>query len=205
MTKLRDYTALRATPLVEWIERLRNEAGEDFPEKVTAFRPEMATHGRYKEPCPRCGTKIQRIRYAANRNKLLSYLPNRRKTACRSSSVATVAGRLAQNCGRAWVSRSSAIKWIRADVAVGSATPMRGKSMTCRKPWLRIWRSMTAEDWVMDPEKKERPHRQVIDLPRIRVAEPVTPLRNEGILLHPVRWPNRHRNETITREMVDPR
>jgi formamidopyrimidine-DNA glycosylase len=59
------HSATRDT-LVEWIERLRNEAGEDFPEKVTAFRPEMATHGRYKEPCPRCGTKIQRIRYAAN-------------------------------------------------------------------------------------------------------------------------------------------
>jgi formamidopyrimidine-DNA glycosylase len=52
--------------LVEWIERLREETGEGFPEKVTAFRKDMAMHGRYKEPCPRCGTKIQRIRYAAN-------------------------------------------------------------------------------------------------------------------------------------------
>lgn len=52
--------------LAEWIERLREETGEEFPEKVTAFRENMATHGRYKEPCPRCGTKIQRIRYAAN-------------------------------------------------------------------------------------------------------------------------------------------
>ena len=46
--------------------RLRAETGEGFPEKVTAFRTDMATHGRYKEPCPRCGTPIQRIRYAAN-------------------------------------------------------------------------------------------------------------------------------------------
>jgi formamidopyrimidine-DNA glycosylase len=52
--------------LIEWVERLRTEAGEGFPEKVTAFRKGMATHGRYKEPCPRCGTRIQRIRYAAN-------------------------------------------------------------------------------------------------------------------------------------------
>ena len=42
------------------------EAGEGFPEKVTAFRPEMAVHGKYKQPCPRCGSKIQRIKYAAN-------------------------------------------------------------------------------------------------------------------------------------------
>jgi formamidopyrimidine-DNA glycosylase len=48
-------------------------AGEKFPEKVTAFRPEMAVHGRYKQPCPRCGGKIQRIRYAANET---NYCPN---------------------------------------------------------------------------------------------------------------------------------
>ncbi|MGA2372298.1 MAG: Fpg/Nei family DNA glycosylase [Candidatus Korobacteraceae bacterium] len=52
--------------MVQWTERLRIDAGEKFPEKVTAFRPEMAVHGRYKQPCPRCGGKIQRIRYAAN-------------------------------------------------------------------------------------------------------------------------------------------
>lgn len=58
--------AVTRDTLIEWIERLREEAGEDFPEKVTAFRKDMATHGRYKEPCPRCGKPIQRIRYAAN-------------------------------------------------------------------------------------------------------------------------------------------
>jgi formamidopyrimidine-DNA glycosylase len=52
--------------LVEWTERLRREAGDEFPENVTAFRDGMAVHGRYKQPCPRCGSKIQRIRYAAN-------------------------------------------------------------------------------------------------------------------------------------------
>ena len=58
--------------LQTWIERLRAESGltsgskSKFPEKVTAFRTEMAVHGRYGQPCPRCGTKVQRIRYASN-------------------------------------------------------------------------------------------------------------------------------------------
>ncbi|HET9479967.1 MAG TPA: DNA-formamidopyrimidine glycosylase family protein, partial [Pyrinomonadaceae bacterium] len=52
--------------LTDWVERLRSEAKDRFPEKVTAFRPDMATHGKYGEPCPRCGSKIQRIRYGSN-------------------------------------------------------------------------------------------------------------------------------------------
>ena len=52
--------------LVEWTDRLRTEAGESFPEKVTAFRPEMAVHGRYRKPCPECGAPVQRIVYAEN-------------------------------------------------------------------------------------------------------------------------------------------
>ena len=52
--------------LDEWIERLRAEAGGSFPEKVTAFRPEMAVHGRSGKPCPVCGTPVQRIVYAEN-------------------------------------------------------------------------------------------------------------------------------------------
>jgi formamidopyrimidine-DNA glycosylase len=52
--------------LSEWTDRLRAEAGDEFPEKVTAFRPEMAVHGRFGEPCPVCGTPVQRIRYADN-------------------------------------------------------------------------------------------------------------------------------------------
>ena len=59
------YEATRAT-LLEWTERLRAEANGAFPENVTAFHPEMAVHGRYREPCPRCGAKVQRIRYASN-------------------------------------------------------------------------------------------------------------------------------------------
>jgi len=52
--------------LQHWIDRLRDEAGESFPEKVTAFREGMAVHGRYGKPCPRCGAPIQRIVYARN-------------------------------------------------------------------------------------------------------------------------------------------
>src|SRR6202795_188905 len=59
------FAATRDT-LKLWIDRLRAEAEAGFPEKVTAFRKDMAVHGRYGEPCPRCGEKIQRIRYADN-------------------------------------------------------------------------------------------------------------------------------------------
>lgn len=52
--------------LVEWTERLREESGDDFPAKVTAFRDEMAVHGKFGKPCPVCGTPVQRIRYADN-------------------------------------------------------------------------------------------------------------------------------------------
>ena len=52
--------------LAEWLTRLRQEAGDGFPEKVTAFRPGMAVHGRYRQPCPVCETPVQRIRYADN-------------------------------------------------------------------------------------------------------------------------------------------
>ncbi len=55
-----------------WTTRLREAAGDDFPAKVTAFRDGMAVHGRYREPCPRCGTAIQRIRYATSE---LDYCP----------------------------------------------------------------------------------------------------------------------------------
>ncbi len=52
--------------LTEWTDNLRAETGNKFPEKVTAFHEQMAVHGRYGKPCPRCGAKIQRIRYASN-------------------------------------------------------------------------------------------------------------------------------------------
>ncbi len=59
------HEAARRT-LLAWIERIRTETGSAFPEKVTAFREGMAVHGRYKRPCPGCGSPVQRIRYAEN-------------------------------------------------------------------------------------------------------------------------------------------
>jgi formamidopyrimidine-DNA glycosylase len=59
------YDAIRVV-LPEWTQRLREEANGEFPEGVTAFRKEMAVHGRFGKPCPVCGTNVQRIRYAEN-------------------------------------------------------------------------------------------------------------------------------------------
>jgi formamidopyrimidine-DNA glycosylase len=59
------FDATRAI-LIEWTDRLRGESGGDFPENVTAFRSEMAVHGKFRQPCPVCGTPVQRIRYADN-------------------------------------------------------------------------------------------------------------------------------------------
>jgi formamidopyrimidine-DNA glycosylase len=65
------YEAARTT-LAEWMTRLRAEAARNFPEKVTAFRPEMAVHGRFGHACPRCGETVMRIRYA---DKETNYCP----------------------------------------------------------------------------------------------------------------------------------
>ena len=59
------YHAVRES-LVEWVERLRKERGTGFPGKVTAFRPDMAVHGKYRKPCPVCGSPVQRIVHAEN-------------------------------------------------------------------------------------------------------------------------------------------
>jgi formamidopyrimidine-DNA glycosylase len=66
------YEAVRET-LLEWTDRLRRESEGKFPEHVTAFREAMAVHGKFGQPCPRCGTKVQRIRYASNET---NYCPN---------------------------------------------------------------------------------------------------------------------------------
>ncbi|HVR33154.1 MAG TPA: DNA-formamidopyrimidine glycosylase family protein [Acidimicrobiia bacterium] len=59
------HAATRAS-LIRWTDLLRESVGDGWPDKVTAFRPEMAVHGKYGEPCPRCGSKVQRIVYASN-------------------------------------------------------------------------------------------------------------------------------------------
>jgi formamidopyrimidine-DNA glycosylase len=63
MTRL--FAATQST-LAGWVERLQQETGDEFPEKVTAFREGMAVHGRYRQPCPDCGSPVQRVVYAAN-------------------------------------------------------------------------------------------------------------------------------------------
>ncbi len=63
--QIRLYHAARET-LLEWAERLRTEAGDEFPEHVTAFRKEMAVHGKFRQPCPVCGAPVQRIVHAEN-------------------------------------------------------------------------------------------------------------------------------------------
>ena len=69
------YRATQST-LTRWTQRLREEVGDGFPEKVTAFRPEMAVHGRYRQPCPDCGAPIQRIVYAENETNYCAHCQN---------------------------------------------------------------------------------------------------------------------------------
>ena len=83
--------------LKEWIERLRQEVGEGFPEKVTAFRPEMAVHGKYDQSCPVCGTKVQRIRYASNET---NYCPR-----CQTGGKLLADRSLSRLLGKDWPKR----------------------------------------------------------------------------------------------------
>jgi len=63
LERLREATV---STLTEWVDRMRDEVGEGFPDRVTAFRPEMAVHGKYGQPCPVCGSPVRRIVYASN-------------------------------------------------------------------------------------------------------------------------------------------
>jgi formamidopyrimidine-DNA glycosylase len=80
--------------LREWTERLREEAGGAFPEKVTAFRPGMAVHGKFREPCPVCGTPVQRIVYAENE---CNYCPT-----CQSGGVVLADRALSRLLHKSW-------------------------------------------------------------------------------------------------------
>jgi len=90
--------------LAEWTVRLRAETGEDFPTGVTAFRPDMAVHGKFGQPCPVCGAPVQRIVYAEN--ELLRALSDWRRDSCRSRTVAPLAGKLAAIDRRAGLKRA---------------------------------------------------------------------------------------------------
>lgn len=87
------YEATR-TSLREWIERLQDEAGGDFPKKVTAFHPAMAAHGKFGKPCPRCGTPIQRIVYASRET---NYCPK-----CQTGGRLLADRALSRLLGRDW-------------------------------------------------------------------------------------------------------
>jgi len=87
------YTAT-ITTLNEWVARFNAEAQKSFPEKVTAFRPEMAAHGRFNLPCPRCGSPIQRIRYADNET---NYCPT-----CQTSGKVLADRSLSRLLGSDW-------------------------------------------------------------------------------------------------------
>ncbi len=69
------YDSIRVI-LTEWTDRMREEVGDGFPDKVTAFRKEMAVHGKFKEPCPVCGSPVQRIRYASNESNYCARCQN---------------------------------------------------------------------------------------------------------------------------------
>lgn len=92
--------------LLDWIERLRGEAGESFPEKVTAFRPEMAMHGKFGQPCPVCGTRVQRIRYAENET---NYCPG-----CQTGGKLLADRALSQLLKKDWPKTPGALDEMRA-------------------------------------------------------------------------------------------
>jgi formamidopyrimidine-DNA glycosylase len=89
-----------------WITRLRTQTGGAFPETVTAFRPEMAVHGRYGKPCPTCGAKIQRIRYADNET---NYCP-----ACQTHGKLLADRSLSQLLKKDWPSRPEELEELRS-------------------------------------------------------------------------------------------
>ena len=92
------FAATRST-LTLWMDRLRAEAEKAFPEKVTAFRPEMAVHGRFGLPCPHCGEEGAAHPLRRQRDQLLRAVPDRRKGAGRPRAVAAAGGRLAADAG----------------------------------------------------------------------------------------------------------
>jgi formamidopyrimidine-DNA glycosylase len=107
------YGAVRQT-LYEWTERLRRENQGQFPEKVTAFREGMAVHGRYGKPCPRCGTKVQRIRYADNET---NYCPR-----CQTQGKLLADRSLSRLLKQDWPRTLEALDGLTKKRAVGSVT-----------------------------------------------------------------------------------
>jgi formamidopyrimidine-DNA glycosylase len=100
--RLREVTV---RSLETWAERLRQETGDAFPEKITAFHPAMAAHGRYGQPCPRCGTRIQRIRYAETET---NYCPG-----CQTGGRLLAARALSRLLGEDWPRSAEELEELR--------------------------------------------------------------------------------------------
>src|SRR5258705_2299740 len=86
--------------LIEWVERLRKERGTGFPEKVTAFRPDMAVHGKYRKPCPVCGSPVQRIVHAENETNYCAKCQTGGKLLCERSFWRLLKDDLPRSFGR---------------------------------------------------------------------------------------------------------
>jgi formamidopyrimidine-DNA glycosylase len=106
------YEATRRT-LDYWVELLRAQTGEGFPEKVTAFRPEMAVHGKFGKPCPECGAKVQRIRYADNET---NYCPT-----CQTAGKLLADRSLSLLLKKDWPKTPEALEELRAKDRPGTA------------------------------------------------------------------------------------
>lgn len=102
--RLRTVTA---RSLTEWTRRLREEFGDRFPEKITAFHPGMAAHGRYGDPCPVCGTPIQRIRYA---DRETNYCPT-----CQTGGKLLTARGISRLLGDEWPRSLADLEELRSD------------------------------------------------------------------------------------------
>jgi formamidopyrimidine-DNA glycosylase len=118
------FTATRET-LQLWIDRLKAEAKAEFPEKVTAFRKEMAVHGRYGEPCPRCGEAIQRIRYADNETNYCAR--------CQTEGRVLADRSLSRLLGKDWPRTLDELESMTRR-ARGDGVPMAASTMTNGKP-----------------------------------------------------------------------
>ena len=108
------FDAVR-TVLGEWVERLRAEADDAFPTKVTAFRPGMAVHGRYGEPCPACGAPVQRIRYAENETNYCA--------GCQTGGKVLADRALSRLLGKDWPRTLDELEELRVPDAHGADPP----------------------------------------------------------------------------------
>jgi formamidopyrimidine-DNA glycosylase len=100
--------------LISWITRLRDQTGDSFPENVTAFRPEMAAHGKFGKPCPICGSAIQRIRYAENET---NYCPK-----CQTGGKLLADRALSLLLKKDWPKTPEALEEMRASHRPGART-----------------------------------------------------------------------------------